>query len=164
MIDRVAATSTIGTLSDGAAVLTEDAVVDAVCRALERCGYTIETRATATQHGYDIVASNPRQTIIIEAKGAGSSKPGTARFGKTFSGGQVFDNVAKAVLKALRIAASGERRAGIALPDDASSSNVGAPGCRHEPASSAPGLELSLEFPPGQAGLRPRAVALRPPL
>lgn len=102
-----------------ATVLTEDAVVEAVCRALVEYGYTIDSRASAIQHGCDIVASRGGERLIIEAKGAGSSKVGTARFGKAFTSGQVFDHVAKAVLKALRVVSAGEGRAGIALPADA---------------------------------------------
>jgi Holliday junction resolvase-like predicted endonuclease len=100
-------------------ILTEDQVVDAVCRTLESDGYAIAQRALATQHGYDIVARKNGVELIIEAKGAGSSKAGTARYGLEFSSNQVFDHVAKAVLKALRVASSGEARAGIALPDNA---------------------------------------------
>jgi hypothetical protein len=82
-------------------------------------GYSIAHRALATQHGYDIVASKDGVELIIEAKGAGSSKEGTARYGFEFNSNQVFDHVAKAVLKALRVAASEQAHAGIALPDNA---------------------------------------------
>jgi Holliday junction resolvase-like predicted endonuclease len=99
--------------------LTEDAVVDAVCRKLESAGYTIEQRALATQHGYDIVARKDG-ALIVEAKGAGSSKVGTARYGREFTPNQVLDHFAKAVLKALRIVSACEARAGIAFPDNAS--------------------------------------------
>jgi Holliday junction resolvase-like predicted endonuclease len=101
-------------------MLTEENVVDAVCRDLEGRGYTIITRATVTQHGHDIVASKDGANLIIEAKGAGSSKMGTARYGSAFTSNQVFDHVAKAVLKAMRVVAGGEDRGGVALPDDAS--------------------------------------------
>jgi hypothetical protein len=100
-------------------MLTEDQVVDAVCRLLVDHGYTILTRAVATQHGHDIVGVKDGTKITIEAKGAGSSKAGTARFGKAFTRNQVFDHVAKAVLKAMRIVSTGDGRAAVALPDDA---------------------------------------------
>jgi hypothetical protein len=99
-------------------VLTEDRVITAVCEELERRGYEIVRAAAATERGDDIVASRRNERLVIEAKGAGSSKAGTARYGKEFSSGQVFDHVAKAVLKALRVAAAGNDRAGIALPDN----------------------------------------------
>jgi hypothetical protein len=38
-----------------ATVLRQDAVIDAVCRALTDYGYAIESRASATEHGYDTV-------------------------------------------------------------------------------------------------------------
>lgn len=101
-------------------MLTEDQVVDAVCRKLEGDGYSIEQRALATQHGHDIVARNDHGLLIIEAKGAGSSKAVTKRYGKEFSANQVFDHVAKAILKALRIVSAGNSSAGVALPDNAS--------------------------------------------
>jgi hypothetical protein len=103
--------------------LSEDAVVEAVCQKLESDGYVIEQRALATQHGYDIVARKDGVALIIEAKGAGSSKVGTARYGKEFNPNQVFDHVAKAVLKALRVVSAGDARAGIALPDNVSHRN-----------------------------------------
>jgi hypothetical protein len=100
-------------------MITEDQVVDAVCRTLVTHGYSIKQRATVVQHGFDIVAHKDERDLVIEAKGAGSSKVGTARFGKEFNSGQVFDHVAKAVLKALRVSSSGDARAGIAFPDNA---------------------------------------------
>lgn len=100
--------------------LTEDQVVDAVCQQLTADGYSIEQRALSTEHGFDIVARKDGADLIIEAKGAGSSKAGTARYGLEFSPNQVFDHVAKAVLKALRVVSLGAADAGIALPDNAS--------------------------------------------
>jgi Holliday junction resolvase-like predicted endonuclease len=50
-------------------ILTEDQVVDAVCRKLASDGYSIAQRALATQHGYDIVARKDGIDLIIEAKG-----------------------------------------------------------------------------------------------
>jgi len=100
-------------------MLTEDDVVDAVCGLLIEHSYVIVGRALATQHGEDIVAEKRSARLVIEAKGAGSSKEGTARFGQSFSSSQVFSHVAKAVLKALRVVATGDARAGIAFPDDA---------------------------------------------
>src|SRR3954451_12513329 len=99
-------------------MLTEDRVVDAVCRKLVDDGYAIAQRASAVQHGFDIVATKEGRDLVIEAKGAGSSKSGTARYGMEFNSGQVFDHVAKAVLKAMRIVSADAARAGVALPDN----------------------------------------------
>jgi hypothetical protein len=99
-------------------VLTEDAVIDAVCRHLVADRWEIVSRATATEHGVDIVATREGARLEVEAKGAGSSKPYTARYGQVFNRGQVFDHVAKAVLKALRVASAGNARAAIAFPDN----------------------------------------------
>jgi hypothetical protein len=100
-------------------VLTEDDVVDAVCAWLRAEGYEIKQQLLATQRGFDIVARKNGVELVIEAKGAGSSKAHTARFGQEFNSGQVFDHVAKAVLKALRVVSKGTARAGIALPENA---------------------------------------------
>ena len=105
---------------DAEMVLTEEQVVEAVCRKLTSDGYSIEQRALVTQHGFDIAARKDGVDLIIEAKGAGSSKAGTARYGHEFNRNQVFDHVAKAVLKALRVVSSGQAQGGIALPDNAS--------------------------------------------
>lgn len=99
-------------------VLTEDRVVDAVCRRLAEAGWAIEERAGLTDHGHDVVATKGDRRLIVEAKGAGSARSGSARFGQRFSSGQVFDHVAKAVLKALRALDSGHLGA-VALPKDA---------------------------------------------
>jgi len=107
-------------------VLYEDDVVEAVCRHLERNDYVIRQSLTSVQHGHDIIADkqgDPTWTLYVEAKGEGSSKATTARYGSPFNSGQVFDHVAKAVLKALRVASWGTTeppsRAGIALPENA---------------------------------------------
>lgn len=96
---------------------------EAVCGYLTAHNYTIRQSLTATQRGHDIVAEKravPTWEVYVEAKGEGSSKESTARFGNPFNSGQVFDHVAKAILKGLRIASSKgtgtERRAAIALP------------------------------------------------
>jgi hypothetical protein len=101
------------------AVMTEDFVVESVCRSLVDQGFEVKQQLLATQRGFDIVALKDGRELVVEAKGAGSSKIGTARFGRSFTSGQVFDHVAKAVLKALRVVTAGSARAGIALPDDA---------------------------------------------
>jgi hypothetical protein len=107
-------------------MLYEDDVVDAVCRYLERNDYVIRQALTSMQRGHDIIAdkqSDPTWTLYVEAKGEGSSKATTARYGSSFNAGQVFDHVAKAVLKALRVASwdttGPQSRAGIALPNNA---------------------------------------------
>jgi len=97
-------------------MLTEDNVIDAVRDHLTEDGWQIVERATVTQRGHDLVAERGGRRIIIETKGAGSSKPGTARFGQEFDRGQVFDHVGKAVLKALRVVSAGEAQGAIALP------------------------------------------------
>ena len=54
----------------------------------------------------------------MEAKGAGSSKPGTARYGHLFTQAQVRVHVGEAVLTALAVASAGKAHAAIAFPGD----------------------------------------------
>jgi hypothetical protein len=100
-------------------MLYEQDVIDAVAAHLRERGYTVRTVAGPTERGVDIVATEPGEPPLkIEAKGGGSSKPGTNRYGQRFSSGQVHDHVAKAVLTAMRVVADrGEvGSAAIALP------------------------------------------------
>lgn len=96
--------------------LYEDDVVRAVMVHLEAEGWTIDSFALSHQHGDDIVASRGVQRLVIEAKGDGSSKSSTARFGKPFTRNQVKTHVAVAVVRAMRVACSGVARAAVALP------------------------------------------------
>ncbi len=98
-------------------MLTEDAVIDAVIDYLQGHDYQVTSRASVREHGHDLVAERSGGRLIIEAKGAGSSKKGTSRFGLEFTSSQVFTHVAKAVLKALRVVHDGHAWSAIALPD-----------------------------------------------
>lgn len=97
-------------------MLYEDSVVDAVCAALEADGWEILSKARATERGDDIVARRGSQRLIVEAKGAGSSKVGTNRYGRSFNRGQVGTHVGVAVLRALQVASRGDALAAVALP------------------------------------------------
>lgn len=99
-------------------ILFEDHVVDAVCDDLWSRGYRITQPASARERCEDIVAEGDGRRVVVEAKGGGSSQPGSARYGERFTRAQVFDHVAKAVLKALRVASSGEGHAAVGLPDN----------------------------------------------
>ena len=99
--------------------LTENHVVDAVCRYLQTRGFEIVERATTAQRGRDVLArrDSPRGPIelAVEAKGATSSKPGTQRHGKPFNSNQVLSHVARAFYTAASIEAPAY--AAIALPN-----------------------------------------------
>lgn len=97
-------------------MLLEDEVVDAVACLLTRRGWTITQMAHAHQHGNDLDAE--RDGLLLSAKGAGSSKPGTNRYGSSFTGGQVRSHIAVALLRAMAWVSTGDRRAAIALPDN----------------------------------------------
>jgi len=99
-------------------ILTEDKVIDSVIEFLEGEGWEILSRATANEHGYDIEAVRGAERLIVEAKGAGSSKAHTNRYGKEFNKNQVNDHVARAILKALRVVTGRSGRAAVAFPDN----------------------------------------------
>lgn len=99
-------------------MLTENDVVLAVCADLERSGWTIISRALTTERGDDIVAERQGTRHIVEAKGGGSSKEGTRRFGQEFTLSQCQICVAKASLRAMKvISADDGTQAAIAFPD-----------------------------------------------
>lgn len=99
-------------------VLLEDDVVDAVVVLLEDSGWTIESVAHAHERGDDIVAIKGGVRLRVEAKGAGSSKPRTKRYGLPFTRNQVGSHVGVAVVRALKWASRGEGRAAVAFPDN----------------------------------------------
>ena len=99
-------------------MLLEDEVVDAVVALLEANGWTISTIAHAHQHGDDIVAEKGQRTLRVEAKGAGSSKQGTKRYGLAFTRNQVGSHIGVAVMRALAWVSVGEDQAALALPDN----------------------------------------------
>lgn len=82
-------------------MLSEDSVVDSVEEFVIRAGWVVTSKAHAHQHGDDLVATNSALTLRVEAKGAGSSKPGTRRFGQTFNGNQVRTHIAVATFRAM---------------------------------------------------------------
>lgn len=99
-------------------MLLEDEVVDAVVARLEAHGWAIKSIAHAHQHGDDIVAVKGEHMLRVEAKGAGSSKVGTRRHGRAFTGNQVGSHVGVAVMRALVWVSAGNDRAALALPDN----------------------------------------------
>jgi DNA-binding sugar fermentation-stimulating protein len=77
--------------------MDENDVVAAVCKYLKGNGYKILETCSTAQRGIDIIAKHKKHKgrLLIEAKGATSSRKGTARYGKCFTDNQVYDRVAK---------------------------------------------------------------------
>lgn len=98
---------------------SENDVVNAVARYLARAGWVPQSTAFVTEHGHDLVLKRGAEVLMIEAKGAGSSKGHTSRFGLAFDSRQVGDHVAKAAARCLEVWSTGEARPGMALPDNA---------------------------------------------
>lgn len=105
-------------------MLTENDVVDAVARHLTNDGWTILQMRTTLQQGIDILAEKNGETLAIEAKGGGSAREGTARYGQHFTANQKRTHVAVATLTAIQVVSDGKHRAAIALPDDAEHSRL----------------------------------------
>lgn len=103
------------TAPDGVPILVEGFVVASTCAELTDRGWdTVPVTHTAAQ-GVDITATKVGSRLLIEAKGAGSSKPGTSRYGKPFHSGQVEISIAAAVYKALSV--EPPDLGAVALPD-----------------------------------------------
>jgi hypothetical protein len=102
--------------------MDENFVVEAVFAYLLEHGHRIEQRRDTTHQGIDIIAvevSSGRR-FYIEAKGATSSREGSARFGQGFTSSQIFDRVAKGVYTGLCLRShySDDRsRVALAFPD-----------------------------------------------
>lgn len=118
-------------------MLYEDDVVDAVCAHLEAGGWQIASRAHAHQHGDDIVAMRGDERCVVEAKGAGSSKEGTRRYGSAFDRGQVKSHVGVAILRALGVASDRTALPAVAFPDDRAHRDIAG---RIVPALAAAGV------------------------
>lgn len=87
--------------------LTENDVVDAVCAYLDRAGWAVDQRLRTSERGVDIVATrSDGQILCVEAKGATSSKVGTARHGRPFSRAQIASHVARAFYTAAAVEGS----------------------------------------------------------
>jgi hypothetical protein len=106
-------------------MLTEKAVVTAVCAELKTRGYHIKQALGPKQHGDDIIATKPGPVpvkLIVEAKGETSSQPGTSRYGKPFDSRQVRAHVSRAFYRAAAALSRRDEvfevRAGMALPDN----------------------------------------------
>lgn len=81
-------------------MLDENDVVNAVCDYLKAHDWIIVQKCLTNQRGIDIVARrlDAGGQLLIEAKGATSSKKGSARYDLGFNMNQVFDRVAKMLL------------------------------------------------------------------
>ena len=96
--------------------MTENVVVEAVASFLRTEGWTIVGICTTAQQGYDVEAVRGRERLVVEAKGATSSKPGTGRYGLPFNPGQHKSHIGVAIVKAMEARAAGLRSA-VAFPD-----------------------------------------------
>lgn len=99
-------------------MLLEDEVVDAVVAFIVAKGWTIKSTAHANELGDDIDALKDGKRLLVEAKGEGSSKATTKRYGQLFTGNQVGSHIAVAVVRVLRWASSGIAYPALAFPEN----------------------------------------------
>lgn len=78
-------------------MLTENNIIDAVCKYLNSNGYEIKQSLNTMQQGIDIIATKSNNILKIEAKGATSSKKSSNRYGKVFNRNQVKTHIAMAL-------------------------------------------------------------------
>ena len=86
-------------------MLTENDVVVAVADYLSSRGYRIDRQRSTREQGIDIEALDIRtgRRLLIEAKGATSSKEGTNRYNQPFTRNQAQSHVAVALYCAARL-------------------------------------------------------------
>lgn len=102
-------------------LLTENDIIDVVCKYLVSMNYDILHKSYTNQKGIDIEAKKECQFLYVEAKGETSSKPSTNRYGKPFSRTQIYSHISKAIYKSLQILSNNEEDkeiiTAIAIPD-----------------------------------------------
>lgn len=101
----------------GVPILVEGYVVAHTADWLRDDGWDVLAVERTHAPGPDIVATKGGSRLVVEAKGAGSSLPGSKRYGKPFNKGQVTVSVANAVWTATKAVARGSLGA-IAIPDN----------------------------------------------
>jgi hypothetical protein len=104
-------------------MLTENDIVHVLANYLRRHGYRIDHQRSTRERGIDIEATEKRtgRRLLVEAKGATSSKAGTHRYNRPFTRNQAGSHVAVALYCAARLRQEfAEERPKIALafPDD----------------------------------------------
>ena len=104
-------------------MLTENDVVKAVASYLTSRGYRVDKECSTIERGIDIDAFHSKngKRLLIEAKGATSSKTGTSRFGKPFDRGQATVHVSRAfysVVKLRQQHSNEDVRVAMAFPDN----------------------------------------------
>lgn len=100
-------------------MLTENDVVDAMCRYLETQGYSILERRTTKEKGIDVVALNPKNScrLLVEAKGATSADSNSKNYGAHFSSQQIRTHTSRAIATATELSSQHpDDQIGIALP------------------------------------------------
>ena len=99
--------------------LTEDKTIEILMKYLESENWEIVSSCLGQKRGYDIVAQNQNEKLIIEAKGAKANDNSPTKKRKYFDSGQIKDHFGKAIVKSLETQNDfPNAKVGIAHPDD----------------------------------------------
>jgi hypothetical protein len=84
-------------------MLTENHITELFVTHLKKNNYTEITALTTTQKGFDITAINPDgKKFYVEVKGETSANENSKRYGKYFTGNQIWSHGAVALFTTLR--------------------------------------------------------------
>lgn len=99
-------------------LLTENEVIAKMAQHLKRRGFIIDRICNTSQKGVDIDARKGSRRVLIEAKGATSSKDTSSRYGLEFNKNQKKSHIAAAVFKSLELKQVFNCEVWIAFPRD----------------------------------------------
>jgi len=98
-------------------ILDEAEVVKRMLTHLQQGGWTIQSWKMPHETGVDIVATQAGVRLEVEAKGEGSSRRGSARYGQRFRPEQVRHRIGEALLTTLATVTMDSGQVAIAVPD-----------------------------------------------
>lgn len=101
-------------------MLTENEIIRLVILELKSHDFELISKCNTNQTGIDILLKKNNYILLIEAKGATSSKKGTPRYGLPFDSGQALTHTSAAIYKAIDLITRHQGNdnyiVGIALP------------------------------------------------
>jgi|GEM_PF-6599632 len=105
---------------DSEIMITENEIIKLVILKLESLNFEVLSKCNTRQTGIDIVLKKGNYRLLIEAKGATSSKKGTPKYGQLFTRSQALTHTSAAIYTAMDLITrhQGEDNyiVGIALP------------------------------------------------
>ncbi|MGC5328318.1 hypothetical protein [Brevibacillus sp. SYSU BS000544] len=105
-------------------MITENDVIEAVCKHLVNQGFVIQQALNTNEKGDDIIAYHPKENvkILVEAKGETSSQVHTKRYGMPFTSNQRKTHVMQALYRCAKMQCEAKEhsniKVGMAFPGD----------------------------------------------